>query len=132
VRAPEVVQMGDHENPLFLDDIVTVLGGEALDWSYKTDCCGADIAMTHAGIASEMADRITDMAWEAGAECAMVSCGLCQINLDMRQTRKGRKRLPVFYFTELMGVAMDLAGRDAWWRRHVVDPRPLLKARGLL
>jgi heterodisulfide reductase subunit B len=62
----------------------------------------------------------------------MVSCGLCQINLDMRQSAKGRKRLPVFYFTELMGVAMDLPERNKWWAKHVVDPRPLLKSLDLL
>ncbi|UCF97292.1 MAG: CoB--CoM heterodisulfide reductase iron-sulfur subunit B family protein [Spirochaetaceae bacterium] len=132
VRSPEVVQMGDHENPLFLDEIVTLLGAEARDWSYKTDCCGADIAMTHSDIAVEIADRITDMALEAGADCAMVSCGLCQINLDMRQSARGRTRLPVFYFTELMGVAMDLPGTNKWWAKHVVDPRPLLKTLDLL
>jgi heterodisulfide reductase subunit B len=132
VRSPEVVQMGDHENPLFLDEIVTLLGAEARDWSYKTDCCGADIAMTHSDIAVEIADRITDMALEAGADCAMVSCGLCQINLDMRQSARGRTRLPVFYFTELMGVAMDLPGTNKWWAKHVVDPRPLLKSLDLL
>lgn len=132
VRSPEVVQMGDCENPQFLDEIVTLLGGETRDWSFKTDCCGADIAMTHSDIAVEIADHITDMALEAGADCAMVSCGLCQINLDMRQSAKGRKRLPVFYFTELMGVAMDLPGMNKWWAKHVVDPRPLLKSLDLL
>lgn len=132
VRSPEVVKMGDHENPVFLDEIVTLLGGEARDWSYKTDCCGADIAMTHSDIAAEIADHLTDMAQEAEADCAMVSCGLCQINLDMRQSAKGRERLPVFYFTELMGVAMDLPGANKWWAKHIVDPRPLLKSRDLL
>jgi hypothetical protein len=37
----------------------------------------------------------------------------------------------VLYLTELMGIAMDLPGRDTWWRKHVVDPRDLLSAKGL-
>ena len=131
VRDPEIVQMGDHENPVFLDNLVTLLGGEALDWSYKTDCCGADIALSHGKIAVEIADKITDMAQEAGADCLMVSCGLCQINLEMRQSSKGRKRVPVFYFTELMGIAMDLPNRNKWWGRHIISPRSLLKSRYL-
>lgn len=132
VRTPEVTGMGDYENPRFLEEMAEALGAETRDWSYKTDCCGADIAMTHGDIATEIADRITDMAMEADADCAMVSCGLCQINLEMRQSSKGRKRLPVFYFTELMGMAMDLPGREKWWKKHIVDPRPLLKSKGLL
>lgn len=132
VRSPEVVRMGDYENPVFLDNIVELLGGTAVDWSFKTDCCGADIALSHGKIAREIADRITDSASEAEADCVMVSCGLCQINLDMRQSRRGRKRLPVFYFTELMGVAMDLPHRGKWWGRHIIDPRPLLRSRDLI
>ncbi|MFH1732661.1 MAG: CoB--CoM heterodisulfide reductase iron-sulfur subunit B family protein [Planctomycetota bacterium] len=129
VRDPEIVQMGDCENPLFLDEIVTALGAEAQDWSYKTDCCGADLAMTHGKIAGEIADKIAGMAIEAGADCMMASCGLCQVNLDMRQS--GETKLPVFYFTELMGIAMDLPGRERWWDMHIVSPRPLLRSLGL-
>ena len=129
VRDPEIVQMGDYENPLFLDEIVTALGGEAQDWSYKTDCCGADLAMTHGKIAGEITDKIAGMAIEAGADCMMASCGLCQVNLDMRQS--GDTKLPVFYFTELMGIAMDLPGRERWWDMHIVSPRPLLSSLGL-
>ncbi|MFC2082630.1 CoB--CoM heterodisulfide reductase iron-sulfur subunit B family protein [Candidatus Bipolaricaulota bacterium] len=132
VRHPEIVQMGDHENPVFLDQLVESLGGEVVDWSYKTDCCGADLAMTHGKVASEIADTIAGMAAEAGADCLMASCGLCQVNLDMRQTGPPKKRLPIFYFTELMGIAMDLPGRKPWWGMHIVNPRPLLKARKLM
>ena len=132
VRDPKVVQMGDYENPMFLDDIVTILGAEAQDWSYKTDCCGADLAMTHGKIAEDIADRITGMAIEAEADCVMSACGLCQINLDMKQTGENDAMIPVFYFTELMGIAMDLPEREEWWDKHIVDVRPLLKSKDLL
>lgn len=132
VRSPEIVQMGDHENPTFLDDFVTLLGGEAVDWSYKTDCCGADLGMTHGKIAVEIADRITGMAIEASADCLMVSCGLCHVNLDMRQSGKNQDKIPIFYFTELIGVAMDLPERDRWWKRHMNRPMDLLKSKNLL
>jgi len=135
VRNPKVVEMGDHENPMFLDEMVNALGGEATDWSYKVDCCGADLAMTHGKIAVDIADEITGWAIEAGADCLMCCCGLCQINLDMRQSGRNERKIPVFYFTELMGIAMELSGwegRDVWWDKHIVNPRPLLRSRKLL
>jgi len=132
VRDPKIVGMGDHENPLFLDDIVAELGGEPQDWSYKTDCCGADLGMTHVKIAVEIADKITAMALEAEADCIMVSCGLCQVNLDMKQSGRNGAKIPVLYFTELMGLAMDLPGRDEWWDKHIVSARPLLRSHNLL
>jgi len=122
----------DHENPMFLDDIVTALGGEALDWSYKVDCCGADLGMSHAKIVKDISDKITGMAIEAGADCVTTGCGLCQINLDMRQTGKNGSKIPIMYFTELMGIAMDLPGRIKWWGKHIVSPKRMLKEKMLL
>jgi heterodisulfide reductase subunit B len=132
VRHPEVVQMGDYENPLFLDEVVETIGGDAQDWSFKTDCCGADLGMTHGKMATEITDRITGMAIEARADLIMTGCGLCQVNLDMRQSGKEQVKIPVLYMTELLGLAMDLPGRNKWWGMHVVDPLPLLKSRNLL
>ncbi len=122
--------MGDHENPTFLDDLVSSLGGQPMEWSWKVDCCGADLALTHGETAVNLVDKIIGMAKEAGANCVMCHCGLCQINLEMRQSGNGDK-LPVFYFTELMGLAMDLEGRNKWWKKHMVNPNPLLKSLNL-
>lgn len=131
VRNPKIVGMGDHENPTFFDELVTAMGAEAQDWSYKVDCCGADIAMTHAKIAADLADQICGGAIEAGADCILTACGLCQINLDMRQTGKGGKKIPVLYFSELLGIALDLPNRAKWWRCHIVNPKKMLREKGL-
>ncbi len=132
VRDPKIVEGGDPENPIFLDDIVTALGGEALDWSYKADCCGADLSMTHGKIAIELADKLAAAAIEVGADCIMTSCGLCQINLDTKQSAYPEDKIPVMYFTELMGIAMDLPNRDEWWDMHVARVYPMLGELGLL
>ena len=132
VRRPEIAQMGDHENPMFMEELVECLGGEGLEWSYKTDCCGADLALTHAPMVEAMADKLVGMATEAGANCLVCHCGLCQLNLEMRQTGASGPKLPVFYFTELMGIAMDVADRDQWWSRHAVKPEATLEALNLL
>jgi heterodisulfide reductase subunit B len=132
VRNPKVVDMGDHENPTFLDSIAEALGAEPVDWSYKVDCCGADIALTHGGVAIELADKIVDGAREAGANCVMSTCGLCQINLDMRQSGRKGAKIPQFYYTELMGLAFDVGDQDEWWEKHIVDPVPLLERNNLL
>jgi heterodisulfide reductase subunit B len=132
VRRPEVTGLGDHENPLFMENLAAALGAEPLEWSYKTDCCGADLALTHAEHVQHMVDEITDAAREAGADCLMCSCGLCQMNMEMRQTAPDEDQLPVFYYSELIGIAMDLPGRRKWWKKHFVDPVPMLTRRGMV
>jgi heterodisulfide reductase subunit B len=39
--------------------------------------------------------------------------------------------LPIFYFTELMGVAFDVEKREGWWKKHMINPRGLLESLGL-
>ncbi|MCJ7818383.1 MAG: disulfide reductase, partial [Syntrophales bacterium] len=73
----------------------------------------------------------------AGAECFVVSCQMCQANLDLCQERIARKfgqdyYLPVFYFTELMGLAVGHPQAPHWLAQHLVDPMPLLKMKGIL
>jgi heterodisulfide reductase subunit B len=61
---------------------------------------------------------------------------MCHANLDTRQAGlravEGRDSLPVFYFTELMGLAMGHPEVKTWLGRHVTDPRKLLVEKGLL
>ena len=127
VRHPKVTQMDDPENPQYMDRLMKVLGAEPVDWSYKIDCCGADLALTYGGIVNKLVGKIVAMAKEAGAQCIVTSCGLCQANLEMRQDIG----LPIFYFTELMGVAFDVEKRDGWWKKHMINPRGLLESLGL-
>jgi len=127
VRHPKVTQLDDPENPQYLDRLIKSLGAEPVEWSYKIDCCGADLALTYGDIVKKLVGKIVSMAKEAGAQCIVTSCGLCQANLEMRQ----EIGLPIFYFTELMGVAFDIDGRDKWWSKHMISPRGLLKELGL-
>jgi len=127
VRHPKVTQLDHPENPQYLDRLMKVLGAEPVEWSYKNDCCGADLALTYSGIVKKLVGKIVSMAKEADAHCIVTSCGLCQANLEMRQ----ETGLPVFYFTELMGVALDVEKRDRWWKKHMISPKPLLESMGL-
>jgi heterodisulfide reductase subunit B len=128
VRHPKVTQLDDPENPQYLDRLIRTLGGEPVEWSYKIDCCGADLALTYGDIVKKLVGKIVSMAKEAGAQCIVTSCGLCQANLEMRQ----EIGLPIFYFTELMGVAFDVENRDKWWSKHMISPKGLLGSLGLI
>lgn len=127
VRHPKVTQLDDPENPQTMDRMMKTLGAEPVAWSYKVDCCGADLALTYGKVVQKMVGKIVAMAKEAGAHCIVTSCGLCQANLEMRQDLG----FPIFYFTELMGVAFDVEHRDQWWKKHMISPKGLLQSLGL-
>jgi len=130
VRPPEVCQFEDVENPYMLDNILTTLGAESKPWSYKTDCCGGSLTISRTDIVNKLVDKLMTMAREAGANCVVTACPVCMTNLDTRASEN--LRLPVFYFTELVSLAMGLPGAGTWFKLHAVDPTPLLGGLGLI
>jgi heterodisulfide reductase subunit B len=113
-RPPEVVAFEDAEHPTSMESLVAALGGEPVEWPYKTECCGASLSMTHSNIVGRLGHRLVDMAQQAGAQCIAVACPLCQVNLDLRQAdaRKSHGELPetpALYITQLLGLALGLS-----------------------
>jgi len=126
VRPPEVVQFEDPENPQLLNRLLQALGAEPLEWSYATDCCGGSLALTRSDLAKTLVTKLVYKAREAGAQAMVTTCPLCQVNLEMRQ-----EKMPIFYFTELVGLALGIEESKKWWGKHLIHPRPLLRTLGL-
>jgi len=129
VRPPEITGWDDPEHPLRMDEIVAALGAEPVDWSYKVDCCGASLALSRADVVIQLSTRLAEAALDARADVIACACGMCQINLDTRQAQK--QKVPALYFTELMALAFDVPGVGKWFAKHGIDPRPVLRERGL-
>jgi heterodisulfide reductase subunit B len=132
VRPPQITGFDDPENPQTMDQLVSSLGGEPVNWAYKTECCSAGHTTTRSDIGLPVINSILKNAKANGAECILSACPLCFLNLDMRQpeieqTFKTSYGLPVFYFTELMGFAMGFAPSELGMPKHFVNPVPLLR-----
>ena len=136
LRPPDEVAYDDPDHPQSLDDLMLALGAEAVDFPHKNECCGAYLAVKDPGVTREMVYVILRSAQAAGAESVVTNCPLCQFNLDqqqaqMRKMHAGYQPVPIFYFSQLMGLALGLDVQDYGWERHYIDGRPLLQARGL-
>jgi heterodisulfide reductase subunit B len=137
VRPPEVMQPDDPENPMLMDKLLAACGAEALGWPHKVECCGASYSITKVDTVRRLSRDILALARDAGADCLATACPLCQSNLDLRQreieTEFGeRVRRPVFYFTQLLGLALGLSPAEVSLRSLVEDPKPCLTRVGLL
>lgn len=129
-RPPQVVAFEDNpEQPIIMDELLRLAGAEPVSWWGKTDCCGASLAISQPQLVETLVGRIVFAARYAGATVLVTACPLCQSNLDMRQP-PGQEMMPVFYITELLGLALGLAGAEKWLRRHICDPQPALAGLG--
>lgn len=136
-RPPAVTGHPQHENPMGMDRLLSRLGAEVLDWPCKTDCCGASHAVPRPDLVFTLVGRLYQEALRRGAQAIVTGCQMCQANLDLYQSGiaagLGREvDLPVFYFSEVVGLALGHAQAERWLARHMVDPRPLARRRGLL
>jgi heterodisulfide reductase subunit B len=137
MRHPAITGAKDYENPLSMENLLEALGVEVIEWSYKTDCCGGGLVLTSPDVVLDLTGKLFSKAREAGAGCLVTICPLCQGNLDQRQGDAGAKLktkfdLPVFYFTELIGLALGEKETEKWLKRHFVDPVKLLRSKGLI
>jgi len=137
VRPPKVTDIANYENPTHMDRIVEALGATVLGWSFKTDCCGSGLALARDDLVVRLSARILDMAKEAGAEAVVVACPMCHANLDGRQkdmTRTLGKEygVPIYYITELIGLAFKSKEAGAWLGKHLTDATQHLASKGLL
>jgi heterodisulfide reductase subunit B len=135
VKPPSVTNFDDPENPTSLDEILKAAGAEVLDWDFKVECCGAGLSLSKTEKVVELTGRLIREACWRGADAIVVACQLCQANLDLRQSDVGLKdntnyRLPIIYFTQLLGLAFGYSALDLGLNRHIVDPLAVLKEKG--
>jgi heterodisulfide reductase subunit B len=136
VRPPEVMGFDDPENPTLMDNLITALGAQAVDWPYKVECCGGSLGLTRTDVLLKLCRDIFQMASDAGADCILVACPLCHSNLDMREAQvnkryKAKFDLPILYFTQLIGLALGMEAKELALNKHVVSTRNLLRAKAL-
>ncbi len=131
-RPQKIVAFDDPVYPSYLDRLVRTLGGEPIEWPFKTECCGGSFSVSRTDIVLKLARDLLEMAATVGAEAVIVDCPLCQFNLDFRQEELGkaygvRFGLPILYFTQVLGLCLGLGEEALGLKKLNVDPFPLLE-----
>ncbi|MBF0559981.1 MAG: CoB--CoM heterodisulfide reductase iron-sulfur subunit B family protein [Nitrospirae bacterium] len=132
-RFPCDMEVPDNvENPQGMEIVCSALGAKPLDWAYKTDCCGAAASVNDAEMSLSLMSKIMKDAVARGANCFVSTCPMCQFNLDAYQEEIREKygiaeRLPVYFITELVGIAMGLSPHEMQIDRHFTEATGLLK-----
>ena len=96
-----------------MNEFVEALGAEPVDFAASTVCCGSYQVLAHPEAVVDVVGRIIENASAAGADALILSCPLCEYNLVKKQddlVRDGKiaRKLPVFYFTQLLAIALGL------------------------
>ena len=125
-RPPEIVQLDNLENPQTMDRLMAQLGAQVLDWPFKTECCGGSLALARLDIVLALNRQLLDMARDVGTDCIVTACPMCHSNMDTRQRQINAKfgesfDMPIFYVTELMGLAFGFSAEALLLDKHLTD-----------
>ena len=134
---PNEIGLDDSENPTVLENLMQALGADPVDFPFKTECCASYQTVDKPDMVADQTFRILSSAKENGAHVVTVSCPLCAFNLDQRQKITSKKYpefkpIPILYFSQLLAIALGCSEEALRLDLHFIDPKPVLKERGLL
>jgi heterodisulfide reductase subunit B len=127
-RPPAMRQAPNHHG--LMERILGAFGAEPLVWGHPSRCCGTFLSVAKPAVVTPMVNQIIQGAVDVTADCIVTACAMCHLNLEIRCSLK--TQLPIFHFSEILSIALGLGIKKSWLKRHLVDPLPLLKARGFL
>jgi heterodisulfide reductase subunit B len=128
---PAEVGIDDPETPAVLRDLMEALGATVVEGPLQTQCCGAYHVVDRDEIVAGRVTATAAQARERGGEAIVLSCPLCHFNFDALQPL-GAAPLPVFYYTQLMGIAFGLEPGELGLETHRIDLLPLLQQHDLV
>jgi heterodisulfide reductase subunit B len=120
--------------PTKMEDLFSGLGVEVVDYTLRTRCCGGSLTGTVEDVGQRLVYVLLHEAKRIGADLIVTMCSLCQFNLEAYQKAAGRHfgedvRMPVLYFTQLVGALMGLPHKKLGLERLLVPaPAALVRA----
>jgi len=125
LRPKELLGMEDSSNPNSLERLITAVGGNAVDYGSKTDCCGFHVMLVKQDVSvGRVANTMLD-AKRSGADLVVTPCTLCQLTLDSYQYKADKVArtaidMPVIHLPQLIGLALGLGRKELGLDRHLV------------
>jgi len=127
-RPPSMRRMKNYHG--LMERILERMGARAVNWSYGSRCCGTFLSVVRPDVVTTMVRKIVADASRVQAHCIVTACAMCHLNLEIRSIPGDT--LPIFHFSEILAMAMGRGRTDAYFERHLIDPRPMLKKLHLL
>jgi succinate dehydrogenase / fumarate reductase cytochrome b subunit len=119
------------ERKTYLEQLIGILGAEAVEYSGATKCCGFPMLTFNRDKSLAMAGNHIMEAKDKGADLLVTPCPLCHLNLDGQQPDAARvlKKpidVPIFHLPQLLGLAFGLSPEELRLDHHVVSTKGAL------
>lgn len=132
MRPSDLLAFDDPMRPVSLDEFIGLVGAESVPYLRKMLCCGSGLRLVDSEKAQTLVAMKLSQVARAGADCMAVVCPYCMIQYDLTQRTlkqgdgKGYQ-IPVFYYPELLCLAMGVPSEALGLRLHRTSIDPVLK-----
>jgi succinate dehydrogenase / fumarate reductase cytochrome b subunit len=121
----------EHPRDQYLHQVIEALGGTVIDYAGTYKCCGFPIITMNKEASLKQAGRHLGDAMDAEADCLVVPCPLCHLNLDLQQPVAAKVvdrelAMPVLHLPQLVGLALGLDPKQLGMSKHVVKPTAVI------
>jgi heterodisulfide reductase subunit B len=122
----------DAENPHTLAELVQAIGARLVRYGQENECCGGGILAMDMDTALAIAKSKLDRIDAAQADGLVLVCPFCDIMYEINQRSIERQygvtyRLPVFYYPQLLGLALGFPPNELGFRLNRVKSKKLLQ-----
>ena len=137
VLRPKSVAIDDSNDPTILEDILKELDVNIIDYPFRNECCTSYQVVNERDIVKARTRQLVESAANRGAEVIVLSCPLCNYNLDAVQKdilkdEPSFKALPVLYLSQILALMLGIDPKINDFSLHHIDPKPILKEKGLI
>jgi len=120
----------DPDYPVTLDNLMEALGAEPVNYSAKTRCCGGSLTANIEEAGLRLNYILLKEAKRKGADVVVTICPLCLFNLEITQNKIVKKykndiKMPILFFSQLMGLAMGIPKEDLGFSRSLISLKPM-------
>jgi len=135
IRPHEYVSFDDPEFPVKLDELIEATGAKSVYHLERTGCCigcGSFFGEVAEEAALRLVVNILNSVKSAEADCIVVTCPYCFLQLEMGQLQYRRRtgeefNTPVLYYTDLLGLSLNLEPKDLGMNLHRIRSTHLLE-----
>ena len=125
LRPSKITEFDDPVAPRIFDRLVEITGAHSVDWSRKTECCGAPVLGINDDVSRALARKKISNGLKSRADYLCSACPFCHMQFDTVQAEmvsdNGDTPLASILYPQLLGLSMGIAPHALGLEKNRLD-----------
>jgi heterodisulfide reductase subunit B len=130
LKPSEILQWDDPENPTSMDELITAMGIEAIQYPNKNECCAGPIMGIRENVTWDVGlDKVRTV--KKLGDILVTACPFCYLTYERCQLmREETSKLPIVHLPQLIGLAAGLGEEEVGLAMNKIDATWITERQG--